>query len=56
MKYPQGNDPTSSSKYIITYLRDASATITNIDNVHHLTMIGFYRVFLPTTFKDQVKD
>ena len=31
MKYPQGNDPTSSSKSIITYLRDASATITNID-------------------------
>ena len=31
MKFLQGNDPTSSSKSIITYLRDATATITNID-------------------------
>ena len=30
-KYPPANDPSSSSKSIIAYLRDASATITNND-------------------------
>ena len=31
MKFPDGNDPTNSSKSIITYLRDATATVTKID-------------------------
>ena len=56
MKSPQGNDPTSSSKSIITYLREATAIITNIDKCTPSYNNRFLPCLPPNNFQDQVKD